>query len=127
MENGGETFVLNMGEPIRILSLAEDLIRLSGLEPERDIEISYTGIRPGEKLIEELWDAGTPLAKTLHPDIFRLEADNSSPAMNLSQAIATLSISAHSGETNAIIDLLDDLIPGSSIRESPQPDISFMI
>jgi FlaA1/EpsC-like NDP-sugar epimerase len=127
MENGGETFVLNMGEPIRILSLAEDLIRLSGLEPERDIEISYTGIRPGEKLIEELWDAGTPLAKTLHPDIFRLEADNSSPAMNLSQAIATLSISAHSGETNAIIDLLDDLIPGSSIRESPQSDISFMI
>ena len=127
MENGGEIFVLNMGEPIRILSLAEDLIRLSGLEPERDIEISYTGIRPGEKLVEELWDEGTPLLRTLHPDIFRLDADVSSPSLNLPQAIDSLSASAQSGETNAIIALLDELIPGSSIRESPQPDITFII
>ena len=127
MESGGETFVLNMGEPIRILSLAEDLIRLSGLEPERDIEISYTAIRPGEKLIEELWDAGTPLRKTLHPDIFRLEADLLPQHLNLSQAMEALSAGASSGDMHAIIDLLDELIPGSSIRESPQPDISFVI
>ncbi len=124
MENGGETFVLNMGQPVRILDLAEDLIRLSGLEPHRDIEISYTGIRPGEKLTEELWDAGTPLAQTLHPDIFRLDAGASSPSFNLIQAIDSLSTLCHSADTDAIIKLLDELIPGSSIRETPHPDIT---
>ena len=118
MENGGETFVLNMGEPVRILDLAEDLIRLSGLEPHRDIEISYTGIRAGEKLTEELWDEGTPLAKTLHPDIFRLDADASSADLNLPQAIERLSSLSHSNDTDAIIALLDELIPNSSISES---------
>jgi FlaA1/EpsC-like NDP-sugar epimerase len=127
MENGGETFVLDMGEPIRIRSLAEDLIRLSGLEPERDIEISYTGIRPGEKLLEELWDKGTPLLKTLHPDIFRLDTEVAPPSLNLFEAIDSLSNSAVSGDTHAIVNLLDELIPGSSIRESPQPDITFII
>jgi FlaA1/EpsC-like NDP-sugar epimerase len=127
MENGGETFVLNMGEPIRILSLAEDLIRLSGLEPHRDIEIAFTGIRPGEKMTEELWDEGTPLLKTLHPDIFRLDTDVSLSDQDLHQVIDSLSAAAHSGETEAIIDLLDELIPGSSIREAPQPDITFVI
>ncbi|HQX15252.1 MAG TPA: nucleoside-diphosphate sugar epimerase/dehydratase [Anaerolineales bacterium] len=118
MENGGETFVLNMGEPVRILDLAEDLIRLSGLEPQRDIEISYTGIRAGEKLTEELWDEGTPLAKTLHPDIFRLDADASSSDLNLPQAIERLSSLSHTNDTDAIIALLDELIPNSSISES---------
>ena len=118
MENGGETFVLNMGEPVRILDLAEDLIRLSGLEPHRDIEISNTGIRAGEKLTEELWDEGTPLAKTLHPDIFRLDADASSADLNLPQAIERLSSLSHSNDTDAIIALLDELIPNSSISES---------
>jgi len=127
MENGGETFVLNMGEPVRILDLAEDLIRLSGLEPQRDIEISYTGIRPGEKLTEELWDEGTPLAKTLHPDIFRLENDASSLSLNLPQAIDILSALSRSADAEAITKLLDELIPGSSIRETPQPDITSII
>jgi FlaA1/EpsC-like NDP-sugar epimerase len=127
MENGGETFVLNMGEPVRILDLAEDLIRLSGLEPHRDIEISYTGIRPGEKLTEELWDEGTPLAKTLHPDIFRLDNDASFSELNLPQAIESLSRLVHSADTNAIVTLLDELIPGSSIRETPQTDITTIL
>jgi FlaA1/EpsC-like NDP-sugar epimerase len=127
MEQGGETFVLNMGQPVRILDLAEDLIRLSGLEPHRDIEIMFSGIRPGEKLTEELWDVGTPLAKTLHPDIFRLENDAASPSLNLPQAIDSLSALSHSADTNAIINLLDELIPGSSIRETPHPDITSII
>ena len=127
MENGGETFVLNMGEPVRILDLAEDLIRLSGLEPQRDIEISYTGIRPGEKLTEELWDKGTPLTKTLHPDIFRLDNDASFSSLNLIQVIEQLSRLSHLNDTEAISKLLDELIPGSSIQESPQPDITSII
>ncbi len=124
MENGGETFVLNMGEPVRILDLAEDLIRLSGLEPHRDIEISYTGIRAGEKLTEELWDEGTPLAKTLHPDIFRLDADASFSDLNLPQAIERLSLLSHSNDTDAIIALLDELIPNSSIREQSESKVT---
>lgn len=127
MEKGGETFVLNMGEPVRILDLAEDLIRLSGLEPYRDIDISFTGIRPGEKLTEELWDEGTPLVKTLHPDIFRLDADASLSSPNLTQAIDSLSALSHSADTDAITGLLDELIPGSTIRETPQLDITSVI
>ncbi len=127
MENGGETFVLNMGEPVRILDLAEDLIRLSGLEPYREIDISYTGIRPGEKLTEELWEQGTPLMQTLHPDIFRLDADASLPSLNLTQAIESLSRLSHSADTGGIAKLLDELIPGSTIRETPQLDITSII
>ncbi|RIK30673.1 MAG: polysaccharide biosynthesis protein [Anaerolineae bacterium] len=117
MESGGETFVLNMGEPVRILDLAEDLIRLSGLEPHRDIEISYTGIRAGEKLTEELWDEGTPLAPTRHPDIFRLDAGASSSDLNLPQAIDSLSRLSRANDTDAIIKLLDELIPNSSMSQ----------
>ena len=124
MENGGETFVLNMGEPVRILDLAEDLVRLSGLEPHRDIEIAYTGIRPGEKLTEELWDEDTPLKPTLHPDISRLDSDDSSPSPNLIQTIEHLSRLSHSNDTEAIADLLDETIPGSSIRETPPSELT---
>ncbi|HET9909400.1 MAG TPA: nucleoside-diphosphate sugar epimerase/dehydratase, partial [Anaerolineales bacterium] len=127
MVQGGETFVLDMGLPVRILDLAEDLIRLSGLEPHRDIEISYTGIRPGEKLTEELWDSGTPLKKTSHPDIFCLEADGSLPGLNLAKAIDSLSALTHGADPDAIIKLLDELIPGSSIREIPHSDITSVI
>lgn len=127
MENGGETFVLNMGEPVRILDLAEDLIRLSGLEPHRDIDIRYMGIRPGEKLTEELWDDGTPLVKTRHPDIFRIDNDASLPASSLIQTIDSLSRLSRAADTNGIIRLLDEIIPGSSIHDSPQADMTSII
>jgi FlaA1/EpsC-like NDP-sugar epimerase len=123
MENGGETFVLNMGEPVRILDLAEDLIRLSGLEPHRDIAIAYTGIRPGEKLTEELWDEGTPLKPTLHPDISRIEDSASSLSPNLIQSIEHLSRLSHSNDTEGIIKLLNELIPNSSVRQQTESNV----
>jgi FlaA1/EpsC-like NDP-sugar epimerase len=68
---GGEVFVLDMGEPVKIADLAEDLIRLSGLELGADIEISYTGTRPGEKLYEELFFGPGDATPTSHPKILR--------------------------------------------------------
>ncbi len=70
MGNGGEIFVLDMGEPIKISYLAEQLILLSGKVPNKDIDIVYTGLRPGEKLFEELFYAQEDHRKTLHPKIF---------------------------------------------------------
>lgn len=68
--SGGEIFVLDMGEPVKILDLAEDMIRLSGLTPYEDIDIVFTGVRKGEKLFEELEISGENLDKTNHPKIF---------------------------------------------------------
>lgn len=70
MAKGGEVFVLDMGEPVRIYDLAKDLITLSGLIPDKDIEIKITGLRPGEKLFEELLSAEDGTEKTMHKKIF---------------------------------------------------------
>lgn len=71
MGQGGEIFALDMGEPVRIVDLAEDMIRLSGLEPHEDIELVFSGVRPGEKLFEELGFDAEGMDKTLHPKIFQ--------------------------------------------------------
>jgi FlaA1/EpsC-like NDP-sugar epimerase len=69
MGKGGEIYVLDMGEPVRILDLARDLITLSGFRPGEDIEIVFTGMRPGEKLFEELSIEGEDVSRTAHPKI----------------------------------------------------------
>lgn len=118
-----DTYMLNMGKQVRILDLAEDLIRLSGLEPGRDIEIIFTGIRPGEKLSEDLWDEGNILRTTLHPDIFQVDGQHELQGEALNHAVNELIHLAREGDSQAIIQLLDELIPDSSIRVTPPPEM----
>ncbi len=73
MGRDGEAFVLDMGAPVRILDLAHDVIRLSGLVPGRDVEVAFVGLRPGEKLHERLLDEGEAGAPTDHPKVLRVE------------------------------------------------------
>ena len=72
MGASGQVFVLDMGKPVKIIDLAQNMIRLSGKEPGRDIEIVYSGIRPGEKLHEELWGEHETVSPTKHPKIRKL-------------------------------------------------------
>jgi FlaA1/EpsC-like NDP-sugar epimerase len=120
----GEVFVLNMGQQVKILDLAEDLIRLSGLEPGRDIDITFTGIRPGEKLAEDLWDEGHTFTKTNHPDVYRLEGQDSLCGDELRESVNEMLRLAREGDTQAVISLMDELIPGSAVRSNPPPELT---
>jgi FlaA1/EpsC-like NDP-sugar epimerase len=127
MGQGGEVFMLNMGQPVRILDLAEDLIRLSGLEPGKDIEIVITGIRPGEKLSEDLWGDGMQYKKTAHPEIFRAEAEEAVLPRDLENIIEELHQLAREGEATAILHLLDETIPDGKILASPPADLTSLV
>ena len=127
MGQGGEVFVLNMGEQVRILDLAEDLIRLSGLEPGKDIEIVYTGIRPGEKMSEELWDRWATYQPTPHPDIVLLGGEDLLSEHALHRIVEELVHLAREGDTTSIVRILDDCIPGASVRSTPPPDMTSII
>jgi FlaA1/EpsC-like NDP-sugar epimerase len=127
MGQGGEVFMLNMGQQVRILDLAEDLIRLSGLEPGKDVEIVFTGIRPGEKLSEDLWGDGMEYKKTIHPEIFRAEAEEAVIPHDLDKIVEELHHLAQEGEASAIIQLLDKTIPDGNIRAAPPADLTSLI
>jgi FlaA1/EpsC-like NDP-sugar epimerase len=116
MGQGGETFVLNMGEPVSILGLAKDLIRLSGLEPDEDIEIAFTGVRPGEKMTEILWEADTGYNQTEHPDIFRLDGDETLENARLLGLVRRLDEFSQQGAADAIVAALDENVPGAEIN-----------
>ena len=124
MSKSGETFVLNMGQQVRILDLAEDLIRLSGLEPGKDIEITFTGIRPGEKLSEDLWEEGDQFKPTAHPDIFKFDDPSNLSGEVLQNNIKELLALSAKGKTTEIVTMVDNLIPGSAVAATPPPDIT---
>jgi FlaA1/EpsC-like NDP-sugar epimerase len=107
---GGEVFVLDMGEPVKVLDLATDLIRLSGLEVGIDIEIRFTGTRPGEKLYEELFFDSESSIPTDHPKVLR--AKNGALPLGLSTVVDVLVEGARKGRPDdEIRELLARLVP----------------
>jgi len=105
ISKGGEVFILDMGEPIKIVNLARDLIILSGLEPENDISIKIIGLRPGEKLNEELLTTGEGIRATRHKKIFIARPDTINPE-KLLKDISDLERLSLSGEKDLIIKRL---------------------
>ena len=116
---GGEIFILDMGEPIKILDIAEDLIRLSGREPYTDIEIRFIGLRPGEKLYEELITKGEGIVRTEHEKIFVIKSeevwkrfgDRKSFKEWLYKKIDELVFFAEKHDSEAIKKLLKEIVP----------------
>jgi FlaA1/EpsC-like NDP-sugar epimerase len=121
---GEELFVLKMGEQVRVLDLAKDMIRLSGLEPDKDIEIKFTGIRPGEKLSETLWDENLDYEETDHPDIVSVNEDEILDQEALNSTVKELVLLAREGDPDAIVGLLSERVPDSRLGEAPPPDLT---
>ena len=115
LSKGGENFILDMGLPVRIVDLAEDLIRLSGLEPGKDIQIVFTGIRPGEKLSEDLWETGFAYSSTAHPDIHHIDSEDVMTSEALGAVVDQLLQDAREGNPESILELLSNTIPGASV------------
>ena len=104
----GDIFVLDMGTPVRILDLARNMIRLSGKEPDRDVEIEFIGTRPGEKLHEELWGKEEDVLPTSHAKILRCACRPVDPAW-LDEELAELERLAEAGETLEVVAKLGEM------------------
>ena len=115
---GGETYVLDMGEPIKILDLAREMIRLSGHEPDVDIPIVFSGLRPGEKLFEELLGAEEGSEPTEHSRIFKAKSSRVRPEAEMELKIEKLINMCYDGtDRNSIVNGLADIVP----TYKPQP------
>ena len=110
MAKGGEIFILDMGKPVKIVDLAKDLIRLSGFEPDVDIKIQFTGIRPGEKLFEELLTAEEGITSTKHSRIF-VAKPNAIDVKLLEELTHIVRESGSYLTRDEVIELLQTVIP----------------
>jgi O-antigen biosynthesis protein WbqV len=115
----GKIFVLDMGEPVKIVDLAHQMIRLAGLRLERDIKIEFIGLRPGEKLHEELFHPAEPLVPTANPAI-RLAAPRTADYAMLARAIDELEENARCRREERVLQLLERLVPEYR-RATPGP------
>ena len=110
MGKGGEIFLLDMGEPVKIVKLAEELIQLSGYRPYEDIEIAFTGLRPGEKLYEELLLAGEGVQPTCHEKIMVAKAAEGDEAVLVRQ-IEELYLLARAVDLAGVVVKLQEMVP----------------
>jgi FlaA1/EpsC-like NDP-sugar epimerase len=117
--SGGEIFVLKMGTPVRIDDMARDLIRMSGLKPGLDIEIRYIGLRPGEKIYEELITEGEGIQETQHEDIMVLNCENGSCLSEISGQIEELVRLAETCDAEGIKKALKSIVPEYSPWRDP--------
>ena len=111
MGRGGEIFALEMGEPVRILDLARKMILLSGLQPGQDIRIEFSGIRPGEKLYEEISAYQEDTLPTPHSQI-RIFSGLPPPAGELARSLESLRLATSEGDAGGVLLCLQDLVPG---------------
>jgi FlaA1/EpsC-like NDP-sugar epimerase len=107
---GGEVFVLDMGEPIKIVDFARDMIKLSGLEVGQDIDIVFTGLRPGEKMFEELFFPGELRVRTDHEKIF-VAQNGHKKHQDLDSAVRDLQEAVRHDDETAIRSILQQMIP----------------
>ncbi|HZZ44818.1 MAG TPA: nucleoside-diphosphate sugar epimerase/dehydratase [Tepidisphaeraceae bacterium] len=117
--DGGEIFILDMGDPIKILTLAEDLIRQSGLTPHKDIAIEFTGIRPGEKLYEELAASSDQTLPTKHEKIRTWQLPVATPAQ-IDHMLSTLTPVLNAPRQH-VIDALCQIVPEYTPNGIKQP------
>jgi FlaA1/EpsC-like NDP-sugar epimerase len=108
--NGGEIFVLDMGQAIKIVDVARQLIELSGFQPEIDIEIKYVGLRPGEKLFEELQHKGEQFVETEHKRIYRFVAQPATPGQ-VEEWMQRLKQNLVPGQRNQVKQFLTQVVP----------------
>jgi len=118
MGAGGEVFVLNMGEPVKILDMAKDLIRFHSLEPYTDIQIKITGKRPGEKLFEELLNAEEGMLTTEHDEIHKAICSRKMTIEELETEINKLVEQLRSGSMNSFRNILKTIVPTYSHAEN---------
>jgi FlaA1/EpsC-like NDP-sugar epimerase len=111
MGNGGEVFVLDMGDPVSIYKVAEELIRLSGLEPDKDIPIVISGKRPGEKLFEELLTAEEGTLATVHEKVFSSKVSAKKDKTYLKKVDALISLARDHVDNDKLIASLRELVP----------------
>jgi FlaA1/EpsC-like NDP-sugar epimerase len=114
MGGGGEIFILDMGEPVNILELAKDTIILTGLKPYEEIDIVFSGVRPGEKLYEELEMIGEEITKTRHPKIY-IGNIVCFPEEMMGQALRQLAILSKQGNDARLRNVLSELIPEAKL------------
>jgi len=119
MGNGGEIFLLDMGEPIKIVSMAEELIRLSGFEPHKDIKIIYTGLRPGEKLYEELLIDSEGVRPTTHKKIC-VAHSASIDRKQLDKQLENLYLMVRNIDLDGVRRLLCEIVPEYSPADNVQ-------